>query len=541
MRPSEPARLNLDLENAQLRDQVAALTDRLLRLEARHRALMADPSQITWVTSPDGTLRESPAWLAYTGLSLEACRNGGWTLALHPDDRDRVEQRWQHALGTGGWFGADFRLRRHDGTYRWFAARGCPVLDEAGDVLEWLGRIRDIEDERRAAEALQQQATRIEAEVAERTHALRKSEGMLAESQRLARIGSWELDIATRQLSWSQQQFRNFGLEPTASTVDRALAVARIDPRDVERHEAVVRQAIEQGTAFAMDYRVVQPDGRVLNIHSIGRPVHDGAGRLIKFVGTSQDVTERSRLEEQLRAQYEQLKEVDCLKNNIVNSVTHELRTPLTSIVGFAEFLEDEIGGPVTPEQREFITQIQRGARRLESLLNDLLDFARMQAGTFSLRVAPSNLAERVREVIESLRPQAEEARLTLVACLPEDALELEMDSQRIGQVLTNLLANAIKFTPPGGQIRLHANRGAEMIRCAIEDAGPGIAAEDIPRLFQRFSQLEAGVRMGKGAGLGLSISKALVEAHGGTIGLDSVPGAGSTFWFELPLQPPKQ
>jgi PAS domain S-box-containing protein len=390
--------------------------------------------------------------------------------------------------------------------------------------------------EKRREEPPRGYAARIAIEAIQRTQALRKSEAMLAEAQRLARIGSWELDVATRQLSWSEQQFRNFGFAPSKAPISRARVITHVHPHDLERHEAVVQAAIEAGEGFAMDYRVVHPDGTVLNIHSIGRPIFDDEGRLIKFVGTSQDVTVRSRLEEQLRKQYDQLLKLDQLKNNFVNSVTHELRTPLTTIMGYAEFMEDEIGGPVTAEQRVFISQIQRGARRLEYLLNDLLDFARMEAGTFTLKVAPANLRDRVIEVISSLRPQADEMQLVLAAQLPEGPLELEMDAQRIGQVMTNLITNALKFSPKGATITVSAARHGEMIRCEVQDAGPGISAEDMPRLFQRFSQLEAGVRMGKGAGLGLSISKALVEAHGGSIGVSSTPGLGSTFWFELPV-----
>lgn len=378
-------------------------------------------------------------------------------------------------------------------------------------------------------------AARIDNEVVQRSMALRKSEAMLAESQRLARIGSWELDLATLELTWSEQQFRNFGFAPAKTPIRRDLVITRIDPRDIERHEAVIHSAIATGEGFTIDYRVVHPDGRLVHIHTIGRPVVDDQGKHIKFVGTSQDVTERIQLEEQLRRQYEQLLKLDLLKSNFVNSVTHELRTPLTSIMGYAEFLEDEIGGPVSTEQRDFIHQIQRGAKRLEYLLNDLLDFAKMEAGTFTLKVAPADLCSWVIEVVESLRPQADERAVRLETRLPDGPLDLEMDAQRIGQVLTNLLGNALKFSPQGGTVTVSAKRQGETIRCEFQDQGPGIAEADMPKLFQRFSQLDAGLRMGKGAGLGLSISKALVEAHGGRIGVESTAGMGSIFWFELP------
>ncbi|MNX84935.1 Non-motile and phage-resistance protein [compost metagenome] len=537
MLPLEQPFSSQDEENAQLRAQLAALQQQAAWMEARYRTLMGATSQITWLAALDGRLIESPGWCRFTGLSPEAIQDRGWLQAIHPDDFAMAADAWARAVAEDDHYVAEYRVRRHDGVYRWFTARGRLVRDALGVAREWIGASRDIEEEKRAAEALRYRTLRVEAEVVQRTRALRKSEEMLAEAQRLAHIGSWELDVTTRELTWSEEQCRLFGLDPTIRQIPRAQAIARIDPRDLPRHEEVVQGAIARAEAFSMEYRAIHPDGRVIDLHSIGRPVLDDEGRVVKLVGTSQDVTERSQLTAQLRAQYEQLMALDQLKNNFVNSVTHELRTPLTSIVGYAEFLEDELGGPVTPEQREFIHQIQRGARRLEYLLNDLLDFARLEAGTFALKIEPAELGDRVREVVESLRPQADASRTSLVACMAERPLDLEMDSQRIGQVLTNLISNAIKFTPAGGTIRVMACRQDTTIRCEIQDSGPGILAEDRPRLFQRFSQLEAGVRMGKGTGLGLSISKALVEAHGGTIGVTSTPGVGSTFWFELPIK----
>lgn len=367
-------------------------------------------------------------------------------------------------------------------------------------------------------------------------HALNKSEAMLAESQRLAKIGSFELDVETLSLTWSDQQFRNFGFEP-ARAIDRAAVIARIVPADRERHEAVVRAAIASGEPFAVDYRVMLPDGTIRHFHTIGQPVVDAEGRVAKVVGTSQDITERVLLEDQLRAQYEQLKQVDQHKSNFVHMVNHEVRSPLTSILGYAELLEEEIDGPVTPEQRASIGQIKRGVRRLEFLLNDLVDYACLEAGTFRLKLAQGCLADWVNEVLASLKPQADSKRIRLEACLPDGPLELEMDAQRIGQVLTNLVSNAIKFSPFGGSIRVGVHRRGEHVRCTIADDGLGITPLEIPTLFQHFSELEAGLKKGKRIGLGLSISKALVEAHGGAIGAESTPMAGSTFWFELPVR----
>ncbi|HEY9898010.1 MAG TPA: HAMP domain-containing sensor histidine kinase [Pantanalinema sp.] len=239
--------------------------------------------------------------------------------------------------------------------------------------------------------------------------------------------------------------------------------------------------------------------------------------------------------EQKARADLEAAQGLDRLKSDFVNSVSHELRTPLTSIMGYAEFLEDGIGGQLSDEQLAFVRQIEQSSTRLERLVDDLLDFARMEAGTFRLNMAREDLSAKIQEVAASLKPQIEAAGLTLRLALGEEVPCLEMDSQRIAQVLINLLNNAIKFTPVGGLIAVRLRREDGMVRCEVSDSGEGIAPEEQAKLFQRFSQLSTGARRG-GTGLGLSISKALVEAHGGRIGLESAPGRGSTFWFTLPL-----
>ncbi|MNS48226.1 Alginate biosynthesis sensor protein KinB [compost metagenome] len=233
-------------------------------------------------------------------------------------------------------------------------------------------------------------------------------------------------------------------------------------------------------------------------------------------------------------AELAQARALDKLKSEFVHTVSHELRTPLTSIKGFIEFLEDGFGGPLTDGQRDYVQQIEKSASRLELLANDLLDYARMDAGTFRLERQEGDLAAKVREIAESFQPQASYRELTMRVLVPEAPVRLLMDSGRIDQVLNNLLSNAIKFASHGGLVEVRLREEGHQVVCEVEDSGEGIAPDDVPKLFQRFSQLESGKARG-GTGLGLSISKGIIEAHGGQIGVTSRPGQGSTFWFTLP------
>lgn len=242
---------------------------------------------------------------------------------------------------------------------------------------------------------------------------------------------------------------------------------------------------------------------------------------------------------EELKRANEHLLELDRLKSGFVSAVSHELRTPLTSIRGFAEFLEDEVGGELTKDQTYFVQQIQMGTQRLQHIVDDLLDFARLEAGTFRLQWHEFDLAAKVREAIASLEPQARSARLALaIGVAPPEAI-VSGDPDRIGQVLINLVNNAIKFTPPGGVITVRVSAVPEAWRVEVEDTGIGILHEHLPRLFDKFYQVDpSSTRQYGGAGLGLSICKSLIEAHGSTLMVASTLGDGSRFWFELSSTP---
>jgi signal transduction histidine kinase len=234
-----------------------------------------------------------------------------------------------------------------------------------------------------------------------------------------------------------------------------------------------------------------------------------------------------------LRAQ-----EIDRVRGQFVNAVSHELRTPLTSILGYAELLEEGVAGSLSPDQRHYLRQIVTSALRQENVVDDLLDYARSEAGTFQLRLMDLDLREMVHATLEALEPQARQAHVALELVPMPQPLKLMGDPHRIGQLLTNLLTNAIKFSEPGSAVLIRAGWVEDEVLCEVQDFGPGIDEADVPRLFQLFSQLEAGRHRG-GTGLGLAIGRTIAEAHGGAIGVRSVPGQGSTFWFRLPRIPP--
>ncbi len=255
------------------------------------------------------------------------------------------------------------------------------------------------------------------------------------------------------------------------------------------------------------------------------------------------DITERKQAEAaiaqrsaELEEANEALRTADRYKDEFLSVISHELRTPLNFITGFASILDDEVAGELNAQQHEYIQKIMNGADRMLELVNNLLDMSRIQAGKLHIEPEVAAYAPIVEEAIAPLRSLSDQKGLTLTLDIRENP-DLVVDARRLTQVLTNLVDNAIKFTPKDGQITVRVRRDENDLLTEIEDTGPGIAPESIPKLFRPFSQVDmSSTRRVGGSGLGLTISKALVEAHGGRIGVRSTPGEGSTFWFTLPL-----
>jgi PAS domain S-box-containing protein len=266
-------------------------------------------------------------------------------------------------------------------------------------------------------------------------------------------------------------------------------------------------------------------------------PVETRPGESEGILVFALDATHRVETAQLQREQIEHLQAIDRYKDEFLSVISHELRTPLNFIVGFASLLEEEFTGPLTPCQRTHVARILLGADRMLHLVNDLLDVAKLRAGKLELRPGDVDLAPVVDEVLATLRPLATPRGLSLEMAI-ETPLTLNADRGRLVQVLSNLVSNAIKFTHDGCVTVRAYTAGARAV-VEVVDTGPGIAPADLPRLFQHFQQLDMGAtRAAGGTGLGLAIVKALIEAHGGSVGVRSELGAGTTFWFSLPLQP---
>jgi signal transduction histidine kinase len=243
-------------------------------------------------------------------------------------------------------------------------------------------------------------------------------------------------------------------------------------------------------------------------------------------------VVERERLQ---ATHIAQLKASERIKDEFLSVISHELRTPLNFIMGFASTLEDEVYGPLNEGQLTAVSRILNGADRMVVLVDDLLDYAKLQAGKFDLTPVPTPYGPLVADALALMQPLADQRGLQLTHDIDVPGVPT-LDAGRITQVLTNLVSNALKFADAGSQVAIRACLQEGQLRTEVSDTGCGIHPDDIPRLFQRFQQLDmSSTRRAGGTGLGLAITKAIVEAHGGAIGVTSELEKGSTFWFTLP------
>ena len=285
--------------------------------------------------------------------------------------------------------------------------------------------------------------------------------------------------------------------------------------------------ALRGGPRYEVEYRVVWPSGEVRFVYSQGDVILDEAGQPRRMFGTVQDVTERKLVDEVKRA--------SKAKSEFLSRMSHELRTPLNAILGFGQLLERQ---KPTEVQRKRVGYILSAGKHLLDLINEVLDISRIEAGRMQLSLEPVCVADALEETLDLMRPLATERSIQLSASADIDAgVHVLADRQRFKQVLVNLLNNAVKYTPFFGGVAVSYHvPGNEKVRVLVSDTGPGIPAEKLARLFTPFERLGAEQSAIEGTGLGLALSQRLMDAMGGSIGVESAVGKGSTFWIELPL-----
>jgi PAS domain S-box-containing protein len=359
--------------------------------------------------------------------------------------------------------------------------------------------------------------------------ALRASEERLDLAQRAGRIGTFEWDIRTGAVSWSTVKEELYGL-PAGGFGGRYEDWKRaVHPDDRDRAEADRRRAVAERTELDTEFRIVRPDGETRWIASKGKVFYAADGEPLRMLGVSLDVTERKRIESELR-------DADRKKDEFLATLAHELRNPLAPMLHAIQILK--AGSPLPPELEWARRVLDRQAQVMTRLLEDLLDVSRISRNRLELRTERVELAAVLDCALETSRPVIAAGRHQFTLSLPPEPILLEADPVRLAQVFSNLLNNAAKYTEEGGRLALVARRHGGEVIVSVRDSGIGIAPEMLPHIFAMFSQATPGsVRSQAGLGIGLPLVKGLVEVHGGRIEARSDgPGRGSEFVVRLPV-----
>ncbi|MBS0411739.1 MAG: PAS domain-containing protein [Proteobacteria bacterium] len=434
----------------------------------------------------------------------------------HPDDRERLRTLVDRALETGQGYTLEARILAPEGETRFVLVNAECLKGPDGQVTALLGLMRDITEARRAE------------------HLLRA-----LQAHKPGMISFWDKD---KRCQFANSRFiQSFGRTPQQMV---GIHLSELLGAELyARNLGHIEQALE-GTPQAFERTLTRPSGEVWDAFAQYIPDLDEQGRVLGFYALITDVTPLKEAERRLAQANIDLKEArDAaeeaarVKGAFLSNMTHELTSPLTSIVGYAELLAEtpDLAGPA----RRYADRIQDAAGAVLTTVNDLLDFSRLEAGQLEIVRREANPGEVARSALALFEPQMDAKGLTHRLEVHDLPPHIGADDARLRQILLNFISNAVRYTSAGGvTVRAAYDRANQRLRYEVADTGPGIEAAALPRLFQRFSQVDAARSQSVGGtGLGLSICRGLAEAMGGQVGVDSTPGQGSCFWLDIPCE----
>ncbi|MNK77219.1 Alkaline phosphatase synthesis sensor protein PhoR [compost metagenome] len=548
--------------------QRKATEENLRHSEEDLRALANSIPQLAWIASFDGTIAwYNQRWHDYTGATAEQMAGDGWSIAYDAQHLPPMLQAWKAALRDGTPFEMEFPIRGADGQYRWFLTRANPVHDRGGQLLRWFGTSTDVDQVKRAQEALRDETRVLEL--------LNNTGAALASTLDLPALLQETVDAATRI---SGARFGAFyyddagEIHDSVAPLPSARAVNGISLREAD----AIATELRQGPAMRQNDLLAAPDasaggapplrsclslpvssrsglllGRLLLGHPQAGMFSARSERIVSAIAAQAAVAldntrlyaaatraaeERKVLLDSEREARADAERTNQLKDDFLTTLSHELRTPLSAILGWAQVLRR--GTRDQADLHRGLQSIERNARAQAQLIEDLLDMSRITSDKVLLDLQTIVPASIIASAIETLRPAADAKHIAIHSNIASDAGTITGDPSRIQQVIWNLLSNALKFTPQGGRVEIGVRREASRLAITVADNGVGIKKDFLPHVFDRFRQADASTtRRHGGLGLGLAIVKHLVEQHGGTVTVSSAGDMqGASFTVRLPL-----
>ena len=518
--------------------------------------------QLVWTTRADGTPDwYNHRWFEFTGMPSD---NGraldttpfDWTSYVHADDRERVKAAWKEAVERAGQYEVEYRLHhKESGDYRWVLARGQPVRGADGDIVRWFGTCTDIDDQVRDAERtrdLERALTRmLGATTMEDVIRIAIAEAMETLGANGAAVNLYDEDTRTlliagaddgpsgrRSMEWGPIRIDSDLLVARAGrTRESQFILTNDDFGKTTTKAAEALKALGVGSAafcpMVVGTKLVGVAG--FTFAKPGPFRREQLRFMEQLASRTGQAIDRARLFQEAGEARAEAEQANRAKSAFLAVMSHELRSPLNAIDGHAALLEDGIHGPVNVEQVGALKRLRRASRLLLGLINDLLDFARIEAGRVHYDIREVPLTQLLQEVEEVVQPQLGERRLTCAFDAPA-AATLRADADKARQILLNLVGNAVKFSNDGGHIVVSADVGDGAVRIRVKDDGIGIPEDRLELIFDPFEQVDhSHKRQQQGVGLGLAISRDLARGMGGDLTVRSDLGKGATFTLTLP------
>lgn len=452
---------------------------------------------------------------------------------IHSDDRVSFEQALSGVQAGETFYEIEYRILRLDGQVRHIESKAEAVFDNAGQLLQLFGTAKDITKRKIAEEKL------------------RKSEANLIAAQRIAHVGIWEFDVRSQQITWSEEKFRIFGLDPSKPEPTYTQLIEMIHPDDRAVFEQAVSCALTSGTSYEIVFRIKRPCGQIRHIETKGEAIFNSALTVIQLFGTVVDITERKLAEAETLKALQRERELSEAKSHFIAMTSHDLRTPLTTIQSSVDLLKHRSEKLSSQRQQIHLDRISSAVEQMTGMVQDVLVLSEAEAGKLQLNPTPVDLVQLCRSLVtELLVADKKQHKITFThqgdctaalagtASLEDSegvSIQYPLDEKLVRYILTNLLSNALKYSPQESLVQLDVVCNSESVVFHIQDQGIGIPPEDIPRLFESFYRAK-NVGATQGTGLGLAIVKQCIDLHSGQVSVDSVVGESTTFTVTLPL-----
>jgi len=494
---------NSNEELAAINEELITANSLLFESEARFRS-MAESSEIM-ITMNDvaGNVEYiNQAWLNLTGKTLQEMLAYNWKNFVHPEDQPELLKKFNAGIQSKTSFSVEFRMMNSFGKSRWIYTKVNPRILANGSYAGTISSSIDV------------------TELLETKNELNEVNTRLKIALDAGAFGSTEVDLATGKMIATEQFKQCFGRSKEQEFIYPQLLEA-ILPKHREEIKHKVSVALKNHTIYQAEYEVQWPDGSIHWISSHGRGRYDDKGTAIKLIGIISEITESKQDEQR--------------KNDFISMVSHELKTPLTSMNGYIQILQSKAIKDGDQFSANFLIRAGKQMKKMTTIINGFLNVSRLESGKINIDKNHFDMAALIEEIEEEIVTSVTSHQIIFAPVKPTPVMA---DRDKIGQVISNLISNAVKYSPLNSAIHIDCITTNGLATVSVKDKGIGIAADDAEKLFNRYYRIKNQITQAiAGFGIGLYLCKEIIERHNGTIGVKSKIGKGSTFYFTLPVQ----